>query len=226
MKRETRGEPALLLAFSAEDVCRVTNLTARQLAYWDRVGFFAPEHGDPERRAFSRVYSFRDLVGLRTISKLLREGIPTSELRQLGKWLSERVGEWSEAPWANLTFYVGGKHLYFEDPALGVRRAGVPAEQTAMPVEMKKIVHEVRQEVSRLRERTEDEFGQVSQRRNVVHNAVVLAGTRIPTSAIWEFSHAGYDTKAIIREYPRLTSEDVKAAIRFEEERRLKKRAS
>jgi len=212
-----------MLAFSAEDVYRVTGLTQRQLAYWDKTVFFAPEHADPERRAFTRVYSFRDIVGLRTISKLLGEGIPTAELRKLGRWLAERAEEWSETPWASLTFYVGGRHVYFDDPRRQVRRAGVPPEQTAMPVEMKKIVHEVRQEVGRLRERTREEIGRVSQRRNVVHNAAVVAGTRVPTAAVWEFRQAGYETDAIIREYPRLTPKDIEAAIEFEEERRPRK---
>jgi uncharacterized protein (DUF433 family) len=52
-----------------------------------------------------------------------------------------------------------------------------------------------------------------------VHNAWVVAGTRIPTEAIWNFHAAGYDAEAIIREYPRLTPDDVRAAIDFESRR-------
>jgi len=57
---------ALILAFSADDVCRVTGLSQRQLAYWDKTGFFAPEFASPKERPFARVYSFRDVVGLRS----------------------------------------------------------------------------------------------------------------------------------------------------------------
>jgi uncharacterized protein (DUF433 family) len=40
-----------------------------------------------------------------------------------------------------------------------------------------------------------------------------------PTEAIWNFHAEGYDTHAIIREYPRLAPEDVRAAIDFESRR-------
>jgi len=46
-----------------------------------------------------------------------------------------------------------------------------------------------------------------------MQNAPVLAGTRIPTSAIREFAAAGYNTAAILREYPTLTAKDVAAAL-------------
>jgi uncharacterized protein (DUF433 family) len=54
------------LAFTAENVCKLTGLSARQLAYWDATDFFSPELLDEHRRrAFGRLYSFRDVVGLR-----------------------------------------------------------------------------------------------------------------------------------------------------------------
>jgi uncharacterized protein (DUF433 family) len=50
----------------------------------------------------------------------------------------------------------------------------------------------------------------------------VLAGTRIPTQAIWNFYRAGYKMLAILKEYPRLTAKDVQAAIEFEANRARK----
>ncbi len=55
--------------------------------------------------------------------------------------------------------------------------------------------------------------------RYVVHNAAVLAGTRVPTAAVWNLANAGSDTDAIIREYPRLRAEDVEAALTYESKR-------
>lgn len=40
-----------------------------------------------------------------------------------------------------------------------------------------------------------------------------IAGTRIPLKAILSFHQEGYSAKAIIREYPSLTVEDIEAAI-------------
>jgi uncharacterized protein (DUF433 family) len=50
-------------------------------------------------------------------------------------------------------------------------------------------------------------------------NAWVIAGTRIPTSAVFSFSSDGYSETEIIRQYPTLTPEDVRAAIQFERSR-------
>jgi uncharacterized protein (DUF433 family) len=51
------------------------------------------------------------------------------------------------------------------------------------------------------------------------HNAWVIEGTRISTSAIWNFHQAGYSTKAMINQYTGLTTTDVRAAIAFERKR-------
>jgi uncharacterized protein (DUF433 family) len=42
----------------------------------------------------------------------------------------------------------------------------------------------------------------------------VFAGTRIPVATVQRYLEAGYDTAAILREYPSLTSADVEAARR------------
>lgn len=60
-------EPA---AFTAEPVCRPTELSRRQLASWASTGFVRPEYEVTGRRAFARIYSFRDLVALRTLALL------------------------------------------------------------------------------------------------------------------------------------------------------------
>jgi uncharacterized protein (DUF433 family) len=65
--------------------------------------------------------------------------------------------------------------------------------------------------------------GQIVRNRHVVHNAWSVAGTRIPTEAIWNFHQAGYSAKTIIREYPRLKAKDVVAAIKFEAKRKAPK---
>lgn len=211
-----------IVAFASEHVCRLTGLSRRQLAYWDRTSFFAPQYTDGDRgRAFGRVYSFRDVVGLRTIAILRNQhGVPLQELRRVGAWLKKR----RESPWASLTFYVGGRHVYFDDPRTGARMGAWPLGQPVLPIAMEEIAHEMREAASRLRERSDGDLGRVVRNRYVVHNAPVLAGTRIPTSAVWNLHEAGYGVRKIVRDYPRLTPKDVEAAIAYEE-RRSRQRA-
>jgi uncharacterized protein (DUF433 family) len=210
-----------IVAFTADHVCQLTGLTKRQLSYWDRTGFFPPRYADQNRRRpFSRIYDFRDVVGLRTIALLRnKHNIPLQQLRRAGEWLARH----HETPWASLKFYVGGGKVFFDDPESGERMATEPQGQEVFPVEMIEVAREMEAAANRLRERTADQIGRIIRNRYVLGNRPVLDGTRIPTSTVWNFHEAGYGTAAIISEYPQLTPADVEAAITYEKTARQKR---
>lgn len=208
---------AELLAFSPQHVSRVTGLTLRQLSYWDRTGFFSPKDLDGvPGRPFSRIYSFRDVVNLRVIALLRnRHHVPLQDLRSVGT----RLNECRDVSWATLTLYVSGRKVFFDDPRTGFPMAAQPPGQTVFPIAMEKVADEMRTASTGLLERTPDQIGKVLQNRYVAHNSPVLSGTRVPTTAVWNLHQAGYTPEAIILEYPRLTTYDVRAAIDYEEQR-------
>ncbi|MGH2457821.1 MAG: DUF433 domain-containing protein [Chloroflexota bacterium] len=207
-----------IIAFTADQVAQVTGLSVRRLYYWDREPrFFVPEFTNQHReRYFGRIYSFRDVVSLRTIAILLNNfHVPLQELRRVDPWLKQQHDE----PWASLRLYVLGRRVYFKHPDTGQILAARYPHQEVIPFSIGAVVDEVHAVSDRLRERAADEIGQIVRNRYVVHNAPVLAGTRVPTSAVWNFHQAGYTVDQIIREYPRLTPIDVEAAIGFERQR-------
>jgi len=208
------------MAFSADQVSRLTGLSAWQLQHWAATDFFLPKYRNEDQRYFGRLYSFRDVVGLRALAKLRKEHkVALQELRRVGSWLGERFID----PWATLTFYVVGRHVVFDDPQSGLRlRPGSPS-QIALPIKMVEIARETETAVKRLQHRGREHVGKVVRNRYVAHNAPVLAGTRIPTAAVWDFFEAGYSVDAIIGEYPSLKPKDVQAAIRYEQARRQKR---
>ena len=207
---------AELAAFTAEHVSRLTGLSPRQVKYWDKTQFFSPTFIDSPRRTFGRIYSFRDVVGLRTIAVLRRKySIPLQELRRVGQWLHER----HDAPWSSLKFAVQGRRILFYEPGSGDAVEPRGAGQKVFPIALEPIAAEMRGASDKLRERRVDEIGRLARNRYVVRNAWVVAGTRIPTAAIWNFHTAGYNAKAIIAEYPRLTREDIARAVEFEAKR-------
>jgi uncharacterized protein (DUF433 family) len=208
---------AELLAFTAEHIARLTGLSLRQLRYWDDTEFFAPTVlDDHSKRAFGRIYSFRDLVGLRTIAILRNQHkIPLQELRRVGAWLKDQ----HDTPWSSLRFMLQGRRVLFVDPVSGATVEPKGPGQTVLPIGLEPIASEMRDAASKLRERGPEQIGRVTRHRHVVHNAWTIDGTRIPTQAIWNFHASGYDVAAIIREYPRLTAADVTAAIDFERPR-------
>lgn len=206
-----------LVAFTAEQVSRLTGLSDHQLRYWDSTGFFRPSLADEPKRPYGRVYSFRDVVGLRAIAIIRnKHGIPLQELRKLGAWLEAHYDQ----PWSVLRLYVAGRDVYFDDSSDGTRRVGRKPEQTTIVVEMSYVAKITAKDADKLRLRDPDEFGRVTQHRYLSHNSPVIAGTRIRTEAIWNFHRAGYDADAIIEQYPRLTKIDVDAALEFEHRRR------
>jgi DNA-binding transcriptional MerR regulator len=200
-----------LLAFTAEHVARLTGLSKRQLTYWDKTGFFSPNYTFAGR-TYGRVYTFRDVVGLRVIA-VLRQDFPLQELRRVGGWLQQRY----EQPWTSLRFGLSGRAVVFFDP-----QSGSPMEargQGQQVFEVAPIAVEMRAAAERLRDRS-DKVGLIEKRRQVASSSWVIAGTRIRAGAIWNFHEAGYSNAAIRREYPHLRPDDIKAAIKFERKRR------
>jgi DNA-binding transcriptional MerR regulator len=211
------GSMSEIMAFSTDQVARLTGLSERQVRLWARTEFFLPEFRDESRRPFGRIYSFRDVVGLRALARMRKQhGVSLQELRHVGAWLGERFRD----PWATLTFYVANRRVFIDDPDTGAITQARSNGQTALPFEMAEIARETRDEIDRLRHRGPEVIGKIERNRYLAHNAWVLAGTRIPTSAIWDFHDAGYGVDAIVAEYPRLTPADVAAAIDFEKRQR------
>jgi len=64
-------------------------------------------------------------------------------------------------------------------------------------------------------DRDPEAAGKVVSRRGVHLSKPIFAGTRIPVATVQRYLQAGYDTKAIIREYPSLTRADIETARHY-----------
>jgi uncharacterized protein (DUF433 family) len=197
-------------AFTADQVVKLTGLTIRQLAYWDDLGFFRPQYASDDRRSpYSRIYSFTDVVGLRTLSILKNKykcSLP--HLREVAGKLSA----YSKTPWADLTLYVLKRKVYFNEPETGRQRGVVDGQYSLLLISS--VMEDVRKDAELLRKRAPEQIGKVEKHRYVSHHAEVISGTRIRVATILRFLEAGYSTARILKEYPRLTEADVEAAKR------------
>jgi uncharacterized protein (DUF433 family) len=215
---------AVLKAFTVEHAARATGVSERRIRYWDQTGVLTPSLASGGKGApFGRIYSFRDLVGLRTLKELRDTyGLTLQELRRVG----ERLQRLYDAPWSSLRFSVEGGHLYFHGPESCLWISAIRPGQAALPLafELGDIVQQTEAAASELVERRPEDIGKIVRNRHVLGNRPILSGTRIPTAAVWDFHEAGYDAAAIIKEYPRLTELDVRRAIAFEENQRKSER--
>jgi uncharacterized protein (DUF433 family) len=202
-----------LIAFTADNVARLTKLSVRQIHYWDRTGFFTPSLADEKRRRpYSRIYSFPDVVGLRAIAQLRAAGVSLQELRKVRALFALGANQ----DWANRRFYVIGKRVFFtfEDAIVAARPMGQSAEPIVL--EMGPVVADVQQAIKQLPIRTPEQIGKITRDRWIMSGAPILEGTRIPTETVMWFYRRGYPFEQILEEFPRLTRKDVMAAIDFE----------
>ena len=206
---------SIIAAFSEEQVERLTGLTRGQLRYWDRTEFFAPKYSDENRRrVYSRLYSFKDIVALRTISMLRnRYHVPLQHLRKV----AEKLSHLADDLWTKTTLYVLNKKVVFHEPGTG-RPREVVSGQYVIGVLLKTIISDTKKDVEKMHRRDPQKMGQVERSRYVNRNAWVVGGTRIPTAAIRRFREAGYTMAQIIAEYPDLKPRDIKAALLHEEQ--------
>jgi len=205
------------LAFTADVAARLTGLSEDQLRDWDNAGFLEPEFAAPNRRRpYSRIYSFQDLVKLRTIAGLRQHGVPTQRLKKIGGFLDSI----EDASWASTTFYVIGKDVYFthQEALQAARPLGQQAIREILTIDLQPIVADVRKGVDGLKQRSPQEIGRVIRDRFIHGGQPILAGTRIPTATVYEFVRRGYTSDGILREFPRLVQADIDAAISEEEQ--------
>ncbi|MCL5012888.1 MAG: MerR family transcriptional regulator [Firmicutes bacterium] len=76
-----------MAGFTTKQVMSFTDLTSRQLNYFDTTGLLSPSVKRAHGRGTSRLYSFRDVVALRLIAKLRRQGISLQAVRKAVNYL-------------------------------------------------------------------------------------------------------------------------------------------
>jgi uncharacterized protein (DUF433 family) len=200
--------------FSAEQVCRLAKISETQLRYWHRTNVFRPQRLADPLGPFRQAYSFRDVVGLRTVSILRNEyELPLKRIRDVEKKLKET----SDADWSNVSFYIGeAGGIYFIDPKRKSPTSVHPIGQAPL-FRMRTMIRGVEKQLKLMNRRTRSQIGKIDRSRYIMRNVPVIAGTRIPTNTIFDLYQNRFTIAQIIIEYPRLTRSDVQAAIQFQQ---------
>lgn len=210
--RKKAGIPpgVVIAAFNEDQVSQLTGISKRQLRYWDSDGFFTPSLAYHDRsRVYSRLYSFRDLQSLRVLNRLRNEAhCSLPHLRDV----KSKLAHLGEEMWAKTTLYVVKKRVVFVNPDTQ-NYEEVVSGQSVMHIMLKVVTADVVEAIKAMQRRGEQSIGKLEKRRGVVHNQLVIAGTRIPVRSIKAFHDAGYSVEQINKEYPTLTPADIHAAI-------------
>ncbi|GAB3061500.1 MerR family transcriptional regulator [Sediminivirga luteola] len=70
--------------------CRAAGITYRQLDYWARTGLVAPSIKNASGSGSQRLYSFRDILVLKVIKRLLDTGVSLQQIRTAVNHLRDR----------------------------------------------------------------------------------------------------------------------------------------
>jgi uncharacterized protein (DUF433 family) len=206
----------IIAAFSEEQVQRITKLSKTRLRYWHKTGFFVPSFVEANPRLpYSRFYSFKDIVALRTLEMLrVKNNVPLQHLRKV----AEKLAHLKDDLWTKTTLWVINRKVVFQEPGTGKPRE-VVSGQYLIGYPLKKVVEDTRNDIEAMRKRPASEVGRIAKSQGICHSAFVVAGTRIPVRAIRRLHEDGYSVKQIIDEYPDLTPVDVRAALKHEDSR-------
>jgi DNA-binding transcriptional MerR regulator len=200
----------VLAAFSEEHVHRVTGLSIGRLRYWARTGFFQPSFvEDDPRMPYSRFYSFKDVVALRTLEMLrVKNGVPLQHLRKV----AEKLSHLKDDLWTKTILYVANRRVVFNDPITG-KPMEVVSGQYVMAYPLVEIIAETNKSIESIALRSSDQIGKVVKIRGINRNAWTISGTRVPIASLQRLHEDGYSIDQIIAEYPDLTAEDIAAAL-------------
>lgn len=203
----------VVAAFSLPQTSRLTDVKEHILIEWDQGNFYNPSLASENRRSpYSRVYSFEDVVALRTLG-ILRKRVSMQHLRKAAACLKEHSGK----PWSELTLYTLNGEVHFKNPGSGLIEGAVSGQYGAT-IPLESVAEEMREKANALRERDPSRAGKIERHKFVMGNAPVFSGTRIPVADVVSLLEAGYSTKEIVEEFPDLKPADIRAARSFQDD--------
>lgn len=200
-----------VLAVPDQRAARIAGITMRQLRYWEQIGLVVPSvRRELGERRTVRLYGFQDLLELVVAAELRhRPGISLQHIQRLVAFLH---GQEFSAPLRELKFATRGREIYVQYPDGSWSEDPMPGQliySQAIALDI------VGAKISAAADRDEATVGKVVTRRGVQGSKPIFAGTRIPVATVQRYLQFGYDTAAILAEYPSLTEVDVQAAGQF-----------
>ena len=84
------GQPDEELGYRGPAACKAAGITYRQLDYWARTGLVEPGVRNAHGSGTQRLYSFRDILVLKVVKRLLDTGVSLQQIRSAVEHLRER----------------------------------------------------------------------------------------------------------------------------------------
>jgi len=110
-KARERVDGQVVSGYPSSIARAVTGVSPTQLSYWAKTGLVTPSVSPGRGRGTSRLFSFRDLVQLAVVAKLLGAGISLQRVRKAVGYLRKHSPDLSH-PLAELTLLTDGESIF------------------------------------------------------------------------------------------------------------------
>jgi len=121
--------------FNTKTVSRIIGVTARQLGYWDKTGMVKPSIAQAEGKGTRRLYSFLDIVQIRTAKAFRDQGMSLQKIRKCVAFLRKHAPE-IEHPSAELKLLTDGQTIFVltadKDVIMDTLNSGQPVMSLAI----------------------------------------------------------------------------------------------
>lgn len=120
---ESLQSAALHLGYRGPVACSAAGITYRQLDYWARTGLVEPSIRPASGSGTQRLYSFRDILVLRIVKRLIDTGVSLANIRTAVEHLEKRGGD----DLSRITLMSDGASIYecrSEDEVIDLVRGG------------------------------------------------------------------------------------------------------
>jgi DNA-binding transcriptional MerR regulator len=105
---QSAQSPAAEMGYRGPTACTAAGITYRQLDYWARTGLVEPSVRAAHGSGSQRLYSFRDILVLKVVKRLLDTGISLQQIRAAVQHLRDR----GSADLAQVTLMSDGVSVY------------------------------------------------------------------------------------------------------------------
>lgn len=135
--------------FNTNIVCKLTELTKRQIDYWDRIHFIKPSVKEASGYGSVRLYSFIDLVQLRVAKTLKDKGLSVQKIRKSINYLKKTFPE-IQKPLAEVRLITDGETIFVLTENKEVILDTLSKSQMVMSIAIGKIIEELKGEVEKI----------------------------------------------------------------------------
>ncbi len=137
-------------AFNTKQVCAFTDITLKQVVYWDKKGIARPSIRPAAGRGSRRLYSYADLLAIKTVKNLRDQGVSLQKIRKCVLYLRKHLPDISQ-PLHFCTLISDGETVYLvEDEKTLIDTVKLQGQRVFYHISIAAIDRELRERVIKL----------------------------------------------------------------------------